>query len=987
MYRCSDLNPQEKQNYLDKLVNGEYRVQTLDGVSILPSAWRTIVRPNETIKIAFTDPLRSYSRSQLRIQPENTSRLDPGASSSRQDLAVSIEVLGSASSSEESEGSIITEDDSSENATSSDEDDTYLKDYSSLRPNRYVLDPMDAEGNRLSFQVKTERSSSVPTPSEGTESPEGRKEMSAENKGPGDSNLEIRRITKAMATESDVQNMLVLHTLPSLANPRLRASVATTWYHLHGDHLDFGRFENVCLTIPHLSSRLQALTRGILIKLREEKIKPFVGGKFIEPGTVLRADEADPTDSQSVIFSCIPYFSLQQVAKPSPGQGDLLCRPRTLMQALYPYESVRERDEEQSYRKFGSDSNNVVHVPSLWIMNIGSTAVVTYGHEPLSVAMRDSINIVEEDIRHLGKQGITENTLTKVHITDLDGANFVYPINTFRSYFQLESRIVDANSALEGRIFGKGIKLQVQNIDGVVMAGPGTWKDILTRAAHLVSISITISNDQKLDGSKETPESDPEVVSLPMSVPPFFHWLQSKTNHLSLRGGKPVIPGTSEKDRSMVCLEYVEKIMRSRYLVRSNNAVEDAFTSTGYYYFLPESKYEGVSTRLSELQELIKTTSLPVSGSINHKMVIDTQCRGVLTRSVQFLQIVRDTLKLFVDDLDSSSILRKLSGALQNIHQQVVTIEQRGPLEPDPEEYTNSKWEHPDMMKRAWSIRTSAWEVPSTLPDSRKTLQKSILRCSRCRSPFKSATSAMADLVRHVKKYSTGVEHPEGDIPSFQELQDWIINSLQYRRELTNASALVILTHASEISRDLFVRAKELAQGVQNEDGHMSSLYTLPQELINAFRRIVIFYLAIERALHENEKAYGQDVHYQSSRRLTNAPYAWRDADVLKRFGWYARQSLCKARMSFHEMAMPEAPLSLRKHISLGPEYVCLWLMKKLLVTPLEQSKTIGDMYHVYVSKVVSKSTPCTPLLGKGTGYLSTRPWGCEDRVTLPTIS
>ncbi|KAH6875795.1 hypothetical protein BKA58DRAFT_128904 [Alternaria rosae] len=863
--------------------------------------------------------------------------------------------MASVSTPEESESSIITEDDFSENETSSSEEDTALRDPPLLQPNHFVMHPVDVEGNRLSFQVQTKPSSSIIAPSEESDTPENKEVVRAEKKEPGDNNLQIRRIIRATAIDSEAQNMLTIHTLPTLASPRLRASVATTWYHLNGNHLDFDRFETVCLTIPHLSDRLQTLTREILGKLRGKKIKSFVGGRYIEPGTVLRADESDPTDSQPVIFSYVPYFSLQQVARPTPGQEDSLFPPRTLMQALYPYESVRERDDEQSYRRFGNDPiNNIVHVPSLWIMNIGSTAVVTYGHQPLPIALKNSISIVEEDIRPLGKQGITENTLTKVHITDRDGSSLIYPIGDFRSYFQLESRILHSDPSLEGGLAGEGINLKVENLDGGTTAGAGNWKNIISRAAQLVSITITIPYDQIRDGrDEEASTAEPAAVGPPTCVPPFFHWPQSKTNDLSHRSGKPVVLGITGKDRSIVCLEYVEKVMTSRYLARSTSPVEDAFTSTNYYYSLPETVCEGVSTRLSELQELVKATPLPDLGSINHNMIVTTHCRKILIRSVEFLDTVRKTLGLFVDDLDSSTILRKLSSALQNIHQQVTTIEQREAVEPYSEEYTNSDWKHPDMLNNCiWSIRTSAWEVPSSLPEPRKTLQRSIERCGRYRRPFRSATSAMTHLVRHVEKYSTGTAHPDAEIPSFKELQDWIINSVQYRRELTNASALVILTHASKIAKDFLVRAKELAEGVQNEDGHLSSSYKLPQELIHAFQKIVIYYLAIERALHENEKAYGLDPSFQSSRRLTKDPYSLRDVEVLKRFGYHARRSLRKARFLLCDMVRPESPPSLRKHLSLGPEYVSLWLMRSLLTEPLERSKTIGDMYHVYISKV-----------------------------------
>jgi hypothetical protein len=329
------------------------------------------------------------------------------------------------------------------------------------------------------------------TPSGISTNVENKKDLRAKKPDLGGNSLDIRRITKAMMIQSDDQNKLTLYTLPSLAKSSLRTSVVTTWYHIHGSYLDFDRFENVCLTIPHLSDLLQALICEMLTRLRDDKIKPFVGGKFIESGTVLRADGSDPTDSQSVIFSCVPYFSHQQTVKLSPGQGDLLCPPRTLMQTLYPYESVRERDEEQSYRKFGNDpTKNIIHVPSLWVMNIGSTAIVTYGHEPLSVATRDAISIVEEDIRHLGKQDVTENMLTNIHVTNLDGSTFIYPIGTFRSYFQLESRIVDLSSVLQG---DKGIQLTVESVN--------TWQDNLLFSYLETLNSITY---ERLIPSRET---------------------------------------------------------------------------------------------------------------------------------------------------------------------------------------------------------------------------------------------------------------------------------------------------------------------------------------------------------------------------------------------------------------------------------------------------------------------------------------------------
>lgn len=100
----------------------------------------------------------------------------------------------------------------------------------------------------------------------------------------------------------------------------------------------------------------------------------------------MRVDERCQPDPESVIFSCIPYYDLQEplANKPTPGLQSRVYSPRTLMQAAYPYEPVRERDAEQAYRKYGDTrSKKLIYVPNLWMLNLGANVVVTCGHRPL----------------------------------------------------------------------------------------------------------------------------------------------------------------------------------------------------------------------------------------------------------------------------------------------------------------------------------------------------------------------------------------------------------------------------------------------------------------------------------------------------------------------------------------------------------------------------------------------------------------------------
>jgi hypothetical protein len=828
--------------------------------------------------------------------------------------------------------------------------------------------PMDCEGNNLSFQVKTMQPAHPIITPRIPESQERVKVAREGKKEASDSGVETRRITKALMVESERRNLFQVYTLPGPENPRFQSSVAFTWYHIHATQLDFDRFQHTCLNVPQLSTGLQNLTRELLTKLYNDKVKPFLGGRFIEPGTVLRADESDQTNPQSVIFSCVPYFGLEQAAKTFPGSNNPLFPARTLMQSFYPYEPVRERDEEQSYRKFSNDrSHKIIHVPNLWIMNIGSNVIVTCGHEPLSTVMARSINIVKEDIHHIDKLDITDNGVMNVRLTNLDGRTFVFPISNCRSYFQLEARVAELNHSARYRFQDRKIKLELKTPNGSTRIGPRDWKNVITRAADLVAINITVSEDRKDRASSgDAPSSDQATVGSSISIQPFFHWLQSETSTASQNGGKLVTPNTLESHISTACLEQVEKAMMVKTLDLSHaiNGVESAFTSSDYYETLPEVECGDVCTKQTELKNHAKRTTRPVSGVTFHQSVIRTQISEITERWVDFFDIVQTTLRLFVADLDSSSILRKISGALQNIHNNVITIEQRGSVEPSSEEHTDPDLSDSDIFKRTWFVRTAARRHRLSLPDASTKLKKAVSRCDRCASlaSFDSPQAAMKHLERHARKSASTTrvdavakahELSEKTSPG-TDLQDWIINSAQYIREHTNAGALAILTEACSTAKGLFIQARELAEGVQNEDGQISPLYTMPQELVEAFRKIVVFYLAIERALYETEKAYKQNEQLEDPYRISNLPYLAPGLRVLENFGKDAERSLLSTRFALCKMARSEPPLDALRHLSFGPEFTCTWLMARLLTKPLGKEKTVGDMFREYVSKAVS---------------------------------
>jgi len=186
-------------------------------------------------------------------------------------------------------------------------------------------------------------------------------------------------------------------------------------------------------------------------------------------------------------------------------------------------------------------------------------------------------------------------------------------------------------------------------------------------------------------------------------------------------------------------------------------------------------------------------------------------------------------------------------------------------------------------------------------------------------------------------------------------LNDWIINAEQFEREKSNAGGLKVLTQTCEDALDLLERAKELTDGVKNEDGSKSDLYSFPQELLEAFRKLIVFYLAVERALYHTEEAYQNP---EDIRDLgCEAPYSYEGLGVLKRFAQGVGNSLMLARSELCYMVRPEVATDPMRDLALGPEYVCGWLMRRLMVKPLEKRLSIGDIYREYLSTIVS-TTP-----------------------------
>lgn len=138
--------------------------------------------------------------------------------------------------------------------------------------------------------------------------------------------------------------------------------------------------QGLVLATPGISSDMLKVATQLLEKVEKTMFRPFMGGKFIEPG-VLRAEgrykEVVPDDGSIcyATFTCFPYLDVHNLTerKDSEAVSSDEHRARNLLQACYPGQSTDERELEQAILKYGKveGSKYTLYVPNLWAVVLG----------------------------------------------------------------------------------------------------------------------------------------------------------------------------------------------------------------------------------------------------------------------------------------------------------------------------------------------------------------------------------------------------------------------------------------------------------------------------------------------------------------------------------------------------------------------------------------------------------------------------------------
>ncbi|KAF9700406.1 hypothetical protein EKO04_002041 [Ascochyta lentis] len=913
---------------------------TANGDIILPSLWELVVKPSEIVQVSMPsevlDPdIASFrprkERATTGYRPSGPSLVDSadGATNpAAEELNIAPDDSGEESigSSEDSDGEITTSDSEWSEMPARTEDTV-----ESIRP---VKASVDRDGNDLSFQVNTAFIGPLDRgTADANDSPNKREPQQSVGE------TEYMNITKAVMTQVESRSKIQIHVLPGPRSTSTHPDVSVRWYHLHSENLDFVKFRETCLGISGLSGRLRKLTRKLFERIEKEKLKVFLDGMFIEPGTVLRADESHQSDPHSVIFSCVPYFDLHGAPRKTlnAGHTDRLFPSRTLMQSYYPFEPVQERDAEQAYRIHGNErADALIHVPNLWVVNVGSDIVATCGHQALSKGFVESVEVVELSREYAKKEASQSGN---IRLTDWGGRILLYSVQECQSYFQMEQKLRELRWS-----FNRDHSLQLlwQTSRGDVKITPGLWADVLsTKDAFFINLSLL--NDTK-KGSKQVPLAKLSSSTVP-SPAPFFHWPQSIDAEKPETGG--FIP--ADIKRSMQCLEHVEKAMLSEVLSSygTYTSVEKTFTSTAYYRALPEGTAEQVYSSIESV--VITDRRLPSSNAIRlpiHQVVIHRQHGILAQKTTELYETMRNTLALFVADVDKSTMLRKLWGAVKSMCDIVATVCKRAPSSHDPDKISNPGWTHNPTADQGWFVRLDISNMGTT--ESSKKFKRIVERCRKCRTTemHKTQQAALSHLQKHLKQID------DSELSALNP-EECILNYAQMKMETWNKGYVAILTRGCQTAQEIFVQAKELSEGVCNEDGHLSDLYTFPRPLLSALRQLLVFYLAVERAMYYAEGSFMDKTNaFEEPEYMTTLPFSSRGLRVIESFGKGVQQAIASARNELCSMVKSTKPVDVSQRLSLSPEYVCSWLMRRLIVKPLEKSMTVSDMYREYLSTI-----------------------------------
>ncbi|OCL04161.1 hypothetical protein AOQ84DRAFT_391740 [Glonium stellatum] len=883
-----------------------------------------------------------------------------------------VEATSSANSSSESSN----DSDDDESGESSDSGSTT---YSEERmeiptPPRNVITPLDQDGSNLSFTIELRADDLNASETEELDDPAW--SWPQQKMTTLDSEWEAVNVMAAKTASDDGQTGIQL-IYPSGPNKQSKNTEEDfRWLHIHRESMDWDEFKHLVLNTPKINSKLRLVAEKLLEKVEKKKTKKYVYGRFIEPGTVLRSEgiihHEDDTYPYAAIFTCFPYLNVHARESGRPIKENPLHPPRSLLQAYYPYESTRERDLEQALLKYGDKySKDIIHVPQLWALKIGEAALITCGEMSFEKLLGPSISRIKAS-------SLASSNASLIRFVDAERRVFVFPTVQHPTLFELEQVILEQlgptgllnNTAkyfasMLDELGEKELPLIVHELfnnrssfhDIMLRQNATTKGDTMDSNAKTSAgkprFFSTVSSGIDEDDTHFSSPSTAQTQNPPITpqVTPFLTWAKESpsaaatnldSSYQNPPAQQPVGPTNLSENMAQI-----EKLLKTESLNfipgQTVHEIEIDFTDTKVYTDVGQKDRKDVDLIMAfaskdltvefdlEIEKAIKSKGSnwrDMNQHISSAIILELQMQTT-ELFLQYRENLTNILELFLPKNYTDAVVRKCWCA---VYSMALILNNASN----------------DIKSELGSSSPKSWWIARDISTNKAFFDKlglqrtprSLKNCIKCleNTPYDTPEQAMEHIQkRHFRK--TPVADPE--------LACWIINCIDAQWTAKYSALREVLINCVDTTGSIVRQGRHIVYGVVAADGTRSPLYKFPESLVDAFRRIVTFVIAAQKVTSHVNEAFNRRQPEQWASDENDCHEA---SKVLLKFATGISTAIRDSRTELCEMVRTEQNVDLLGSISLGPEFILAWIMRRLIVSPIHRSIKVTNLYVEFFS-------------------------------------
>ncbi|PYI05753.1 hypothetical protein BO78DRAFT_140197 [Aspergillus sclerotiicarbonarius CBS 121057] len=177
----------------------------------------------------------------------------------------------------------------------------------------------------------------------------------------------------------DHEEHVLLRIKNSSPASEIQGAQQLRWMHVCHDDIEFKTFVRCALEAYERGKQTDAI---VLSKLSHSLSSPlevsaFQGKRFVPDYASVEFQLPGHSGPTTVSLMAIPYFLLQQTRNRNDTQRSNYQWVRPLVQSAYHLDSSMARENQQVIRRLHGHITEVIHIPELWILNIGDKFIAT----------------------------------------------------------------------------------------------------------------------------------------------------------------------------------------------------------------------------------------------------------------------------------------------------------------------------------------------------------------------------------------------------------------------------------------------------------------------------------------------------------------------------------------------------------------------------------------------------------------------------------